>query len=835
MSLWIAGFVALHLSAAAVSASTDQAPTSPLLDRYPPAEAESIVRTGGLLGLSFSPEGGLLHASKDRLSGEVERRALETKAAERVVVFLSRLPKEDPEMGMAVALRSYLRPRMAPRDLEDNMFLNRDEEGRLVLTEIGRNALVDILTAADGQMLEPPSEENGLDGGASEDAEAERPLPPGTLAAVGSRAVARNEIALENPRAAFDGARHELGGFDWSALGAAVWAPGGGVVARDGRFPRPVAPSGSKGLAAPAELAGYAVDEDAGTVRVLIATDREVSEDHFKVKDPDAVKSEIYEQAGLSEGLLERHGARVVRAVDNIVTVDVPLPSAAALGLALERRGVESRPARVFKAARGAFASPVTAMLGGQFLPLPTADTVRDAAYDARLGGLEVRPQLVESRVRLEAERLRAAGMRGAGTMVGIIDSGIDLQHPDFKDEQGRSRIAAAMDFTNEGDDDVIGHGTHVGGTIGGSGAASDGQYRGFADQARFKVAKVFGEKGETDESVILAAMKWMASGDKPEDKVDVINMSLGGPGVPNKDPLSSMANRLTVEDNILVVAAAGNDGPWPRSVSSPGNARYALTVGGVNKDGDIPFFSSRGPIAGTEGNELYSKPDVLAVSGDVDFALYEELVIKEAGIVFSDKEGQGGVAPESGQAGPDGEKCIYAPGVIAPRSSKDPDKVCILKGNPAYRYMSGTSMATPMVAGMSSDVIGYLKANGADYDAFQVKALLMETAQDIGKVKEEQGAGLVSGGRLVQAVVDRVRRGIPVGNIAFALAMRMTSKDLEQIQHQTRYQMTELGLLDTHTGHLVNKEEDIQAAIDAIRRARPPLVVRRETPLEAV
>ncbi|TBR25287.1 hypothetical protein EPO15_02495, partial [bacterium] len=553
-------------------------------------------------------------------------------------------------------------------------------------------------------------------------------------------------------------------------------------------------------------LDGYAYDAEKGTVRVMVAANRSVETDRIRsAGDGDAVLAE----AGLDASLFSTYGAKVVRAVDNLVTVDVPLPQAMALGLALKDQGLESRPARIFKAAMGALASPVGALLGGQFLPIPS---------EATAAALAALPKLVEARSLTESDALERAGMRGKGSLVGIIDSGIDPEHPDFKDAEGNSRIASYLDFTGEGKDDVIGHGTHVAGTIGGTGAASGGDYRGTADQTRFKVAKVFGTKGETDESVLLAAMKWMTGGGDAGPKVDLLNMSLGGPGDPNVDPLSSMANRLTAKDKILVVAAAGNEGPWTSSVGSPGNARYALTVGGVNKEGKVAFFSSRGPIVDDQHRELYGKPDLLGVSGDVDLSRVQPPTLMADGTQPAARAGLASLA-----AAPAQESCIYAPGVIAPRSSHDPDQACAVAGNSGYRYMSGTSMATPEVAGMAADVIAYLKSQGYEVDPFQVKAVLMETAGTLAaESKDVQGAGLVNGTRLVQAVIDRVKRGLPIGNVAFALSMRLTSKDRDSLSRQNRYQLTPLGLLDASTGRLVRDEVEIQAALDAIRKAPP-------------
>lgn len=780
--------ILLPFTAAAVW-SGPVVPAPALIKQYPPAERKVILDGKDLMGIRFTQDGRALYLRKSILAEKGVEVELQEKALRTVLLFLSKLPPEDPEAGMTLALKSFMGPRMTPEQMAESPFMALDEKGELRITDIGKNALMDILMATNGELLEPlvEIEKPKTKGGpimCTEEAKAAGACLAPPMSAGGLKSLDKRRALMKNADAAFDGARHRLGGFDWNDLGDAVSAAGG-----------------LKGFSPSETLEGYAFNKEKGTVRVLIAGDKAVKRDRFKASDAASGQSEIYEQTGLDEELFKAHGAKVVRAVDNIVAVDVSIEEAAALGQALEKRGVESRPARVYRAVKTALTDGIGSLMGTGLLPLAT-------------GGKEskgVTAKLAEGVIQVGADGMRKAGMKGKGALVGVIDSGIDMDHPDFKDEKGNSRVQGYMDFTGEGTDDVVGHGTHVSGILGGNGAASKGKYTGMSTEARFKVAKVFGEKGETDESVILAAMKWMATGEKPEERVDLINMSLGGPGAANHDPLGSMANHLVVKNNILVVGAAGNEGPFSGSVGSPGNARYVLTVGGVDKEGKPAFFSSRGPIRDEDGNLLYNKPDIVGVSGNVDLSKLEAEVLK--GIIMVSPEGK-----LQSVAGPKSDRCIYSPGIIAPRSGKDPDSICAVEGNPGYRYMSGTSQATPMTAGFAANVIGYAKANGAEYSALQLKALMMETAKDLGHKKEFQGAGLIRGDTLAQTVSDRVKRGLPIGNIAFALAMRMTSHDLDKLKMQKRYKMTPLGLLDTKTGHLIRSETEMERVLKQLR-----------------
>ncbi|WP_461012903.1 S8 family serine peptidase [Streptosporangium sandarakinum] len=184
--------------------------------------------------------------------------------------------------------------------------------------------------------------------------------------------------------------------------------------------------------------------------------------------------------------------------------------------------------------------------------------------------------------------------MTGAGVTVAVLDSGYDATHPDLKDVVTRSR-----NFSDEPDvTDGIGHGTHVASIVAGAGE----RYRGVAPGAKIALGKVGGEYAS--ESAILAGMEWAAA----EVEAKIINMSIGGPDTPGIDPLEHAVNTLSARTGALFVIAAGNDGA-PGSVSSPGSADAALTVGAVDGSDRMAEFSSRGPRLGDHA----IKPEVTA------------------------------------------------------------------------------------------------------------------------------------------------------------------------------------------------------------------------------
>ncbi|WP_309500547.1 S8 family serine peptidase [Streptomyces shenzhenensis] len=188
-----------------------------------------------------------------------------------------------------------------------------------------------------------------------------------------------------------------------------------------------------------------------------------------------------------------------------------------------------------------------------------------------------------------------------------VLDSGVDATHPDLA-----GRIVAARSFV-EGEDvtDRNGHGTHTASTVAGTGAASGGKERGVAPGADLIVGKVLDDSGSGPISGIIAGMEWAAR----TEHAKVINMSLGTPAWHTQDdPLSQAVNQLSAETGALFVIAAGNSGNSPYSVSAPGTADAALTVGAVDAADHLADFSSAGPRM----NDDALKPDLTAPGVDV-------------------------------------------------------------------------------------------------------------------------------------------------------------------------------------------------------------------------
>ena len=165
---------------------------------------------------------------------------------------------------------------------------------------------------------------------------------------------------------------------------------------------------------------------------------------------------------------------------------------------------------------------------------------------------------------------------------VAVIDSGI-YPHIDFK-----NRIVAFKDFVNGRKNayDDCGHGTHVSGIIAGSGYASHGRIKGICPAARLAGIKVLDRLGN--------------------GRIENVNISFGATTFGEKENLIALEKAIEKlwDNNIIVVAAAGNDGPGRQTVAIPGTCKKIITVG--SPDGK-DFYSGRGPTS-----ECIVKPELI-------------------------------------------------------------------------------------------------------------------------------------------------------------------------------------------------------------------------------
>ena len=289
-----------------------------------------------------------------------------------------------------------------------------------------------------------------------------------------------------------------------------------------------------------------------------------------------------------------------------------------------------------------------------------------------------VQAALADSTGQIGAPGAWARGLTGEGTVVAVLDSGVDADHPDLT-----GQVVGEVNFSTSGDVlDRNGHGTHVAGTIAGTGTA-DPTYTGVAHGADLLNVKVLNDSGGGQEAHIIAGMEWAV-----DEGADVVNMSLGSWATDGTDPMSEALDSLSEDSGALFVVAAGNEGEFgPRTVSAPATADRALAVGSVDKEDALSDFSSLGPRLGDEA----VKPDVTAPG--------EYIVAARAG-------------------GTDGPYPI----------------------SEHYTGYSGTSMAAPHVAGAAA----ILLQDRPELSGEQVKALLMGSSTGTTDTVWQEGAGRI-------------------------------------------------------------------------------------------
>ncbi|MFX1515107.1 MAG: S8 family serine peptidase [Promethearchaeota archaeon] len=292
------------------------------------------------------------------------------------------------------------------------------------------------------------------------------------------------------------------------------------------------------------------------------------------------------------------------------------------------------------------------------------------------------------------ARYLQDLGINGSGVTIAILDTGIDKTHPDLDDIDNDESTddpkvileASFIDFDRDGINDTSPmddhfHGTHVAGI-----AAGSGYLNGVAPGAYIMNGKVLDRTIGGYTSWIVKGIDWAIT-----NGANIISMSLGGlPG--DSEPLFEEAINSAWEKGVMVITSAGNSGPEPNSISSPGMESRAITVGASDVYNNVTFFSSRGP----------------SPNGIVD------------------------------------------PDLVAPGRG-----ILSLEPGGGYTIASGTSMSAPAVAGVAALLLSYncSKDLGASID--NIRSSMLSTAFDMGVHVFTQGAGLVNASAAAEALHD--------------------------------------------------------------------------------
>ena len=337
--------------------------------------------------------------------------------------------------------------------------------------------------------------------------------------------------------------------------------------------------------------------------------------------------------------------------------------------------------------------------------------------------------EITENLLQVNAPQAWEQGYKGAGVLIAVIDTGIRLDHADLAGrlwDGGAEYPHHGYDFYYHDNDpsDDWGHGTHVAGTICGTGAS--GSQTGIAPEATIMALKTFNSDGVGEETHWVAAMQFAL-----EHGADVMNMSLGRPQPnPAQKLMTRQACDNTLAAGVVVAACAGNIRqmqfmvPVPNNIYTPGDCppphlhedqlvnaggtSCVICVGAVNYDNAIASFSSEGPSQWTDVAE------------------------------YNDYPYTAGSTTEIGLIRPD----ICAPGVQI--------KSLDFNTTDGYTLMDGTSMATPLVAG----TIALMLSKNHELTPAQIDEILERTAVKLTEHKSNDfGSGLLDALAAVNAV----------------------------------------------------------------------------------
>ena len=192
----------------------------------------------------------------------------------------------------------------------------------------------------------------------------------------------------------------------------------------------------------------------------------------------------------------------------------------------------------------------------------------------------------------------------GKGIGVCILDTGI-YEHIDFT-----GRIWAFYDFLafKRRPYDDNGHGTHVAGLVAGDGTASMGKYRGAAPGCGIISLKVLDRYGTGSQDDVLRALRWIRE-NRQQYRIRVVNISVGTTCNSKRNHARLLVSVEQLwDEGVVVVTAAGNQGPRPGSITAPGSSKKVITVGSSDLLEGRSAISGRGPTA-----ECVCKPDIVA------------------------------------------------------------------------------------------------------------------------------------------------------------------------------------------------------------------------------
>jgi serine protease AprX len=325
-----------------------------------------------------------------------------------------------------------------------------------------------------------------------------------------------------------------------------------------------------------------------------------------------------------------------------------------------------------------------------------------------------------------------------------VIDSGVDATHADLQfgsqvvqNVQVLSGTTTVSGFTPnvsvenvQNTDQSVGHGTHCAGIIGGSGVRSGGLYAGVAPGT-----KIIGAGLGAGLFVLNAVGAWeWGLANQYRYNIKVVSNSYGGGGAFNPNNPLNIASKAAYDRNITVVFAGANSGPAKGTWNTYAKAPWVIGVAAGTKEGDLANFSSRGTpraerLGNTDPNDDFDVPTITAPGTGRSFA-------SNAGKFTSDIVS------------------VRATSNITSNGTTD-DTELPASAIPFYTQISGTSMATPFVAG----AIALMLDADPTLTPDEIKEILQETASKMpGRAEWEVGAGYLNAYAAVDKVFNRSR-----------------------------------------------------------------------------
>ncbi|MDQ0326709.1 subtilisin family serine protease [Rhodopseudomonas julia] len=324
---------------------------------------------------------------------------------------------------------------------------------------------------------------------------------------------------------------------------------------------------------------------------------------------------------GLVVSFAEPAGRDEVTALENAIGSGV---RSVALSEAAEIKALDGEPALVFEELGVAFVSErfgleATSSIRARLMDTECVQNVRPEFY---MFAIETFADTTEATWGVRAVGATNSPQTGEGVRLAVLDTGLDLTHPDFA---GRSIVKRSF-VSGQDVQDGHGHGTHCVGTAAGGRATQSPLRYGLAPNAELYVGKVLNNAGSGHERDIIAGMVWAI-----QQGCCIISMSLGRPVQPGEEPAPEYERigQLALRQGSLIVAAAGNESSrrygFIAPVDAPANSPSIMAVAAVDQSLDVAEFSC-GAINPDGGEVDIAGPGVGILSAVPQPELYRKM-----------------------------------------------------------------------------------------------------------------------------------------------------------------------------------------------------------------